>query len=95
MPDGDRFERTLRRGWCRAYRLTFSEEGYGALNDTLLTASAAYLRDGFSADCLRKFPRAICQALADEAAKKRSGQAASDPFIFLQGVLHEIRSSES
>lgn len=49
----------------------------------------------FPPDCLRKFPRAICQALADEAAKKRSGPAASDPFIFLQGVLHEIRSSES
>lgn len=49
MPDGDRFERTLRRGWCRAYRLTFSEEGYGALIDTLKKATAAYLRDAFSA----------------------------------------------
>lgn len=96
MPDGDRFERTLRgKGWLRAYRLTFSDEGSGALNDTLLKATAAYLRKVFSPDFLRKFPRAIHQALGSEAALRQSGATASDTVLLLETLLQNLSSGEN
>ncbi len=94
MPDVDRFQRTLRGPyWRRAYRLSISDENCEALRDTLTKACAAYLRDAFPLDRLKRCPQMIFEALR----KKSSEQPIMDApeiFLDLNRQLKQLDSEE-
>jgi len=68
MPDGDRFERSLRgKGWRKGYRQACGEAPLNILGDTIVTSTAAALRDSFACDSLPPIRDAVLAALARPA----------------------------
>jgi hypothetical protein len=64
MPDGDRFERSLRGwGWRSAYRLAAGGAASEQVTDRLMPAFASYLRRQHMPAIPLRFEEAVAQAL--------------------------------
>lgn len=98
MPDGDRFERSLRgKGWRKAYRQVRDDAPPSMLRDTLVTATAAALRGPFSCSSLAEIGDAVYDALRGRARSgelKFSGGALLDPYRSLSERLSEITKQD-
>jgi len=64
MPDGDRFERTLRgRGWRSAYRLATGSSEPNLLGDSFIKAAAHALRNQVQSPSLSDVATVLCESL--------------------------------
>jgi hypothetical protein len=92
MPDVDCFEKTLRGPyWRKAYRLSFTDDNSVVFRDTVTRACAAYLREAFPADCLKRCPQIIFDSLKQKAVKQ---SAADGPGVFL-GLNRQLEQFDS
>lgn len=99
MPDGDRFQRTLRgKGWAKAYRLACSNQSLDLICDRLKKAVAEALRGPLACHSLAKIREAVHTALIEKAQGGRlnfEDQPLADPFRMLTDLLDDIVAEDS
>lgn len=99
MPDGDKFERSLRgKGWRKAYRQACGGAPPNMLRDTLLGAAAAALRGPLACNSLPRVRDAVYQALKEKARSGElnfSDQGSADPFRMLSDLLSDIVADDA
>ncbi len=94
MPDVDCFEKTLRGPyWRKAYRLSFTDDNSAVLKDTVTKACAAYLREAFPADCLKRCPQIIFASLKQKAAQQSAADGAG-VFLGFNRQLEQLDSED-
>lgn len=98
MPDGDKFERSLRgKGWRKAYRQACDGAPFHMLRDTLIGAAAAALRGPLACRTLTSIWDAVYHALREKA---RAGEldfgdkTLADPYRMLSDLLTDIVSED-
>ena len=96
MPDGDRFERSLRgRGWAKAYRLAGGKAEWPLLIDALVTASAFALRHQAQSPSLSDVASALSNSLAFRRGHDSDGGfGAFEAFEQLYSQLDEIEARD-
>jgi hypothetical protein len=99
MPDGDKFERSLRgKGWRKAYRQVSDGVPFNMLRDTLISATADALRGPLNCNSLPNISNAVYHALKEKA---RAGElnfdnlTSADPYRMLSDLLADIASEDA
>src|SRR5690349_20454709 len=99
MPDGDRFQRTLRgKGWAKAYSLACGNQPLENISDRLKKALANALRGPLDCRSLSKIKEAIHTSVIEKAQGGRlnfEDQPLADPFRMLTDLLDEIVAEDS
>ena len=99
MPDGDRFQRTLRgKKWAKAYRLSCDNQSFSLIGDVLTKGVSAALRGPLACNSLGKVRDAVYHALKEKAHGGRLNfelQPLADPFCMLTDLLKDIVAEDA